>query len=274
MVFVGTGLILALARLIGRPAWGDETPVGDPVAPPARGGWSAAAVVLAGAVLAAVGGLAGQTSNDAVSEVAPLGELPLTLHGWTGTELPLGDSVHDLLAPDAGVCRQYTNNVGQKVVVWVFFWRTGSTIIGYHHPSVCWGNKGYGTAEQWVEQVPTPGGAALAATAWEFQQARDKMVVVYWTQEGRRVWTDVDEKSAEAEMLASGWTGHEWVGALLGARGPAAGARLQVVVVAPGGGRAARRAAAGVATQVAADLYTLCPWAAPTGVKMDVGPLR
>jgi hypothetical protein len=170
--------------------------------------------------------------------------------------------VTDLLAPDRILHRGYVNNVGRDGTVWVMYWGSGSAMHGYHHPDVCWGNKGYDAAEKWVEPVPVPGGT-LAVTAREFRQDRERMVVLYWTQEGRRVWTDADESALARDVFTSSWHGHRWVLDMLGARGEPPGARLTVVVVVQDAGPSARRAAAALTQQVATELYRVCPWAGP-----------
>ncbi len=262
MVFVGLGLILAMAGRLGRtpPADAELGPVADV---PARGAALAAAVVAVGVGLAVVAGWEGRTSTGAAVVAAPLAELPTTLPGWVGADLKVPVEVTDLLAPDVAVYRRYANNVGQEAYVWAFYWRTGAAIKGYHHPDVCCGNKGFAATAKWVEAVPVAGGPAVGVTAREFRRGRDQQVVLYWTQEGRQVWTDADERAAAADMLSSSWTGHQWVGDLLGAGGRQAGPRLQVVVNVPAAGPAARKAAAQVAAQVAARLYEVCPWAKP-----------
>ena len=112
----------------------------------------------------------------------------------------------------------------------------------------------------------------MAVTAREFHQGRDRSVVLYWTQEGPHVWSDSDERAAEREMLASGWSGHQWVGRLLGATAQA-GPRLQVVVIVPTSGTTAKKDAATLSQHIAAELYRVCPWAKPPLPPLLVAPV-
>jgi EpsI family protein len=287
MVLLGLALILGLARLVGgrsgleeRVIEVDEKAKSDPsVTPspphpltpsPPRGGWLAATLLLLGAAGGVAMGLLGRATEEATVADAPLDRVGTSLGGWEGRDQPVPGVVTDLLAPDRALHRWYVNNVGREATVWAFYWGAGSAIVGYHHPDVCWRSKGYEAAEKWVELVPVPGGS-VPVTAREFRQGHERMVVLYWTQEGRRVWTDTDERAAESDMLSSSWHGHKWVGDLLGARTEAPGPRLTVVVVVPDAGESARREAAVLTGLIAGEVYRVCPWAAPEAGKSGRG---
>jgi EpsI family protein len=277
MVLLGLALILGLARLIDRRTDSEPRPSGsgqpEPLpdgrgsdqadrGSPVRGGWVAATLLLLGAAGCVAMGLLGRATGEATVADAPLDQVGTSLGGWEGQDRPVPDVVTELLTPDRALYRSYVNNVGREGTVWVFYWGAGSAIVGYHHPDVCWGNKGFQAAEKWVEPVPVPGGS-VPVTAREFRHGRERMVVLYWTQEGRRVWTDADERAAESDMLTSSWHGHKWVGDLLGARTEAPGPRLTVVVVVPDAGLSARREAVALTRLVAGEVYHVCPWAGP-----------
>jgi hypothetical protein len=168
-----------------------------------------------------------------------------------------------LLKPDAVIHRRYVNNIGQEAYIWVMFWRSGGTILGYHHPDVCWGNRGLVATDQWFEPVSCRNGAIVPVTAREFKFAKPQQLVYYWTQEGARIWSDLDEQAAKTEMMTSSWQGHRWVGDLIGARSVEQGARLQVMVIVPDAGTIPRKNASQLAGFLSDSLYQLCPWALP-----------
>lgn len=279
MVLFGLVLILGVAQLVGggpeegRGRRGEEEtmpePSGSPSPPPLFsssplwGGWTATVLLALGAAGGVALGWLGRATEEAVAADAPLDQVATALGGWRGEDRPVPGVVNELLAPDRVLHRWYVNNVGREGSVWAMYWGAGSAIKGYHHPDVCWKNKGYDAAEKWTEPVPVAGGT-LPVTAREFRQDRERMVVLYWTQEGRRVWTDADERAAENDMLSSSWHGHSWVGDLLGARRAPPGARLTVVVVVPDAGPSARREAVALTRLVAEEIYRVCPWACPT----------
>jgi hypothetical protein len=170
--------------------------------------------------------------------------------------------VTEKLDPDRVVYRVYTNNIGRQAHAWVMYWAAGSAIKGYHHPDVCWGLRGFEAAGRWVEPVPV-GGATVPVLAREYAHDGQKQVVLYWTQEGPRVWSEADEQAAQRDVLTSSNVGHLWSLDLFGLRQSHDDPRLVVVVVIPDGGPAARREAGELCRLLAAELYDLCPWARP-----------
>jgi EpsI family protein len=282
MVLVGLVLVLGIARLLGgtesgtgsgtgsstaqdtaSPSVPEPVPLPVPDFSPRRHGWVAAVLLALGAAGTAALGWLGQAAEEQTAVTAPLEQISPKLGLWTGDDHPVPPVVTDLLAPDRALHRVYTNNVGEMVVVWAFYWNTGAAIKGYHHPDVCWGNKGFKATDKWTESVPVAGGGEVPVTARAFQQGKQRQVVLYWTQEGRRVWTDADEYAAVNDMLTSSVGEHKWVGDLLGVGGRDRGPRLVVVVVAPADTDRAKKEVVRVTKQVADELYRVCPWAAP-----------
>jgi len=266
MVFVGLGIILLIARQLAPAESAAIAPTERATALAERpaGGRFAAGSTIVLAVLCLGMTWLGTGAATASNESAPLGRIPLTLGGWTGEDREVPAVVHELLKSDGVVHRRYTNNVGQEAYVWVFHWQSGSAIIGYHHPDVCWGNRGLVATDRWLEAVPCgPEARIVQVTAREFKQSKPRQLVFYWTQEGKHVWTDDDEKAAEREMLTSSWSGHKWVGDLLGARTESRGSRLQAMVILPDAGAMPRKNAHQLARALSEELYRLCPWAMP-----------
>jgi exosortase len=283
MVLVGLVLVLGVARLLS--GAGDVPPAEPPSdAPPLplspypplrphRHGWVAAVVLALGAAGTAALGWLGQTVEEESAASAPLGEISPRLEVrdtggktavvWTGQDQPVPPVVIDLLSPDTALHRVYTNNVGEVAIVWAFYWNTGAAIKGYHHPDVCWGNRGFAAPEKWIEPVPVAGGGTVPVTARAFRQGKHQQLVLYWTQEGRRVWTEADERAAVNDMLYSPVREHGWVSDLLRVGGRERGPRLVVVVVAPAADDRARKEVARLTRAVADELYRVCPWAAP-----------
>jgi len=265
MVFVGLGIILLIARAMHGAVVPPHVPV-EPAAeiPAAAGGRIAAAIVLVGGAMCLGMTFLGLGADTASLDSAPLERTSRSLAGWTGEDQPVAEVVHELLKPDAVVHRRYVNNVGQEAYVWLFYWKSGSAILGYHHPDVCWGNRGLIASDRWFEPVPCgPEARVLSVTAREFKNSKPRQLIFYWTQEGRHVWTDEDETAAEREMLTSSWSGHKWVGDLLGARSESRGSRLQAMIILPDAGAMPRKNAQQLARALSEELYRICPWALP-----------
>ncbi len=133
---------------------------------------------------------------------------------------------------------------------------------GYHHPDLCWGNKGYRVTAKRTEDVQPPGCGVIPATAREFLRGeRDTQFVLYWTQEGNRIWTDSDERAAQAE---TGFlTRPDWLGDAFEGKPAQPTGRLVVLVGTESAAPLARAEALRFTRELAAEVYRLCPWAQP-----------
>lgn len=262
-VLVGLGLILLTAEALGKAVPAD--PPAEPMPPPRPGVAGLLATVLA--VVAAVGGLglgakAGLTVA-ATRESADLTGLSLTLGGWTGTVQPVPDVVTDKLAPDQVAYRVFTSKLGQEAHVWVMYWASGSAMKGLHQPEICWGGRGFAAVETWDE--PAADGRLSVRTRF-FRQpgGPERQTVAAWSQEGRRVLPE-DEERDRGQVGGPLGTVGRLLTDYLTSDGDATGGRLTVVVALPGAGPQVRRDAADLTRRLADDLYRVCPWATPTG---------
>ena len=298
MILLGLALILALARLFERPAGSGEenaklfSPTLDPVdvapanprtppAPPKTGGEKETPSFKAGektprrglalaallALSASATGAAqflGEGVEQTVAATARLEDLPATIGDRTGRDLPVDERVTQTLTYDAMLQRAYTDPLGYESVVSVIFWSSQNMVKGYHHPDVCLPNQGFRETpgSRGLEAVPVAGGGVVPMTVREFSVGSERRLVLYWTQEGRRVWSDEDERQAKLSGDS-----HRWLTDRLFSRPSASedAGRLVVWVLAPtwGDGAAVRKETLAFAGRVADAMYGLCPWARP-----------
>jgi EpsI family protein len=280
MVLLGLGLIVGLASLIGgrAPVREGEAPA-EPNAParqeprPPGQGNRIATLFLACAAFATVAAqFLGAGAEQELVAAAPLEQIPTRLGRWDGTDVPVPDELREMLTPDAALRRVYTD-LGFEVHVWVVFWSSRNMVKGYHHPDVCWPNRGFRLDRRAVVPVAA-GGRTLPVTAREFARAKsggaaashDRQLILYWTQEGRRVWSEDEERRVRAAGDS-----HDWLGERLFRREPAAPTgRLMVLLGTPlwGDGATIRAQTLELAARLADEVYRVCPWAAPP----DAGP--
>jgi EpsI family protein len=273
MVLLGLGLIVALAAVLGgkkltpRPA---ETPPPTPspaggggFAPPSLSGRGVGGLGLAllacSAVATVVAQFLGVGAEQELVAAAPLDRVPHTIGRWSATDEPIPDEIAGMLTYDAAWHRVY-RDLGYEVQVWAIFWSSRNMVKGYHHPDVCWPNRGFHLSRREVVPVAA-GGGTLPVTVREFVRGSDRQLIVYWTQEGRRVWSEQDEKRVQAAGDS-----HDWLGERLFRRAPpAATGRLVVLMGTPvwGDGQTIRAQTLDFATRLADELYRVCPWAAP-----------
>ena len=192
---------------------------------------------------------------------APLADIPTQLGPWKGEDVPVPNYVTEMLTYDAVLHRHYAGPLGYRATVWVIFWSSRGMVKGYHHPDVCWPNKGFRMLKRDVLPCELRG-CSVPVTAREFEKDKgDRQLILYWTQEGRRVWTEDDERA-----VSSGGDSHGWLGErLFRAAPPAATGRLVVLIGTEtwGDGAAVRDRAVDFAKRVADAVYDVCPWAAP-----------
>ena len=268
MVLLGLGLIVLLAGLLGRRP--DPTPNPLPEAerglpaPPSLVGQGVGGLGFLALACAAIATVAAQVLGTGAEQefvaVAPLDQIPYRVGEWEGADLPVPPEVAEMLTPDAILHRSYRDPVGYEVRAWVIFWSSRNMVKGYHHPDVCWPNRGYRLARRDVTPVEA-GGGVVPVTSREFTRGTDRQLILYWTQEGRRVWSEDDERRVQATGDS-----HDWLGERLFRRAPpAATGRLVVLLGTPvwSDGGAIRKQTLEFAGRLAGEVYRVCPWAAP-----------
>lgn len=283
MIFVGLGFVMFIASLLERETQ-DASPSPDststkfePAALPSRATFAASAILLLALIATISAQILGLKAESSVVATAPLEQISTTLGSWTAVPFPKKDAkdpdivdyeiphfVAELLTFDKAILRKYRNDLGREVDVWVIYWSSQSMVKGYHHPDICVQNRGYTLRDRDRKPMTTAGGSEVPLTIREFVSGRDKsqrMLVLYWTQEGRHIWTEEDELSAQ-----STGDSHTWLSDRLFA-GPETQATGRIVVLVStsisGNGTSIRQDTLDFTRRLADSLYELCPWAKP-----------
>jgi exosortase len=272
-VFLGLGIVAGITAVL-RPRTVPATPPAPQVTPaPARRGPELAAGVGLAIGLAltlsvfTLPGLvhsAGTAENPfdhlapSLSTTTPEGDL----ERWkAGTDIPISDDLAKQLTFTHGVNRTYKDVVGNEVLVFVFHWTSATAVTGYHHPDICMPSHGLEALIRETERVRTPGGRPLPVTFRYYEKGRENVSLAYWTQEGRKVWTDVDEAAAFSFQYPFLWVRERLTPRSAGDLDD----RLVVWCYAqwwaskPGGKDRFLRFVGALAD----DLYRVCPWADP-----------
>ncbi|MCS7270128.1 MAG: EpsI family protein [Gemmataceae bacterium] len=211
-------------------------------------------------VTAGVAWLLGCRQQAEIRAEAALDRIPYQFATYSGQELAVAAGVREQLTPDQIVHRLYTDPWGQPWEVWVIFWSSPRMVRGYHHPDVCWPNRGFVCLERRRVSLALPAGT-LPITERLFGQGSQQYLVWYWTQEGQHVWTEADERQAQLHGDSHGWV----VERLWRREPPQVRARLTVWVGTPCWGPAERLRPASYhfLHQLAQQVYRGCPWATP-----------
>ena len=268
MVLVGLAGVLAAAHLLGRLAtpWAeavdnseDGTVGRSPLLP-----WLVAGLLAASTLGTGYAVHLGWRAVDESLASVPLDRLPLRLGTWEAKrDEPIPEEVTSKLGQDAGMYRVYRNNLGQEVHCWVMYWSSLSAIRGYHHPDVCWGNRGGVPTYRGIDVVEPAGGGRLPVTVRRFEVTRGQNFLLYWTQDGKRVWDEKVEAMAGGQGLTEFSSSNSWVSDLLSPPANRPPGRLTVVLVSRHVGPTAERDMNELARRLADELYALCPWASP-----------
>ncbi len=263
MVFVGLGVILGIARLLGYSSILIRDPIPIEAKPAPR--WASfivSALLIAGIVGGVLTYSLSSSRERAVAQNAPLEQLPIAFGGWRGEDLLVSDEVTALLGQDRILHRQYENNLGQKISVWAIYWSSAKLVKGYHHPDVCLGNKGYRVTAKRIEVIRPDASGPIPATAREFARGeRETQFVLYWTQEGNRIWDESDELAAQKEI--GFLTQPEWLDDAFAGKMTQPVGRLVVLIGTSDNSPLARAETLRFTRDLAGEIQTLCPWAKP-----------
>ena len=191
----------------------------------------------------------------------PLATVPPAIERWTGKAKEIDPAVTTALGCDTVVYRLYTDGIGNEAHVWIVYWSSANAVRDYHHPDVCWPNRGFNQASRWLEAVHSPAGRVVPVTFREFTRGTDSQIVGYWTQEGRHFWTDEDEAEARSPFFPIRWI----IGRANGERPGGTDDRLTVLVAMPalGTSRSTRAKSQDVMRHLMDEVYDACPWADP-----------
>lgn len=262
VILIGFGLIIGLSNLLARPR--GDPPIREPGTPASsakietrRRGWIAFGMLLPAAAVC----LWAEQFRAVRIENADLSTIKRQLPHWEGSDLPVPADVAEVLKCDQIICRRYESALGHSVLVYVMFWATPASTAHIHHPDVCWPSRGCTVAESRVRPVLYAAGREpLGVSVRHYLTADGKrQIVFYWTQNGSSVLPDGREK-------ADGSSEYGWIPKMLrGQRAPRQVARLSVLLGADAAGQAADQEdrVAGLSALIAADVYRVCPWAAP-----------
>jgi exosortase len=260
-VLAGVAGILATATLVGR-ADHSPPPEPHPETPSPQTVWAvrvAALLLASSAALSAAAILAAPDHGPAVE--FPLEQIPSELPGgWHQEPVDIPTGVAEMLASDKLLYRKYVNNLGVEGHVWIAGWRSAAAVRGYHHPDVCWSGRGFERTTQGDVRLPIVDGGEMLVTTRDFRRGHEEQFVIYWTQTGRTVWGEDQERAYFDQTFGLRVFGRSWLAEMTtGGDAP----RLMVLVGATSGGDLIRRELLGLAGSVASELYKICDWADP-----------
>jgi len=259
MVLVGLGMVLLISQVM-RPREVDASRAVPVLLSYRRvpAIWLAAAIAVVGAGGSAYAYLAGYARLVHFAQAAPLETIPLVIGDWKGEDKPIDEQIQKAITYDKAICRVYRDPYGREIGVMVIFWEASTSIQWYHHPDVCFPNRGFAPTFKSYRNVELSGGRELPVTVRHFKREMTRVNMIYWTQEGEHVFSEDDENNADKTG-----PGLKWVNDRLVEHPPEIGPRLSVLISTEQVGREDRVDAtvAEFARQFAEQLFEVCPWA-------------
>jgi EpsI family protein len=172
--------------------------------------------------------LASRTRAEATPVRRPFAEFPLSLGGWAGRDLPMDAHVLDLLKLTDYVMRAYAppgnaqagfafegrvRQAAAPVILYVGFYGSQRTGVGYHSPRNCLPGSGWQFASASVVSGVVPGAPAARINRVVIEKGFDKELILYWYQDRGRVIAS--EYDAKAYLVWDAMTKNRTDGALV-----------------------------------------------------------
>ena len=114
-----------------------------------------------------------------VVDTSSLRGLPMDMGSWTGEEIPIGDSVSEMLEADLNIQRAYSHRVGGFVWFYFGYYETDKGGEPVHTPPYCYRSQGWEILDARV--VPL-GSEALSANELIVQRDGEQRLVRFWYQ--------------------------------------------------------------------------------------------
>jgi len=111
----------------------------------------------------------------------PLDRLPLQLNGWSGKDVALSDDIIANAGADSHLRRDYTDDVGQRVSLYVAFYANVHDNVP-HGPVICYPSGGWATQVDEAITLPTkwPGTEQLKVRKLLYEKDFSQVAVLYW----------------------------------------------------------------------------------------------
>ncbi len=104
------------------------------------------AAILLAVTATVVTALQHDSSQDETAGLAKLQQIPMQIGKWRGQDLPLDESVYEILETRAIIHRNYTDDQGNTVLLSIVHYH--DTKVDFHAPEACLGGRGERTSKK------------------------------------------------------------------------------------------------------------------------------
>lgn len=106
-------------------------------------------IILLAVTASVVSALQYDASGDEIAGFADLQKIPMQIGNWKGRDLPLNESVYEILETRAIIHRNYTDDKGNTILLSIVYYH--DTKVDFHAPESCLGGKGERTTKRIVK---------------------------------------------------------------------------------------------------------------------------
>jgi EpsI family protein len=133
--------------------------------------------------------------------VPGLHAIPWQVGPWKATgEQSIGPDTEAVLKPDEYILRDYANEKGGSVDLFVAYFKSLQNTYGPHSPSICLPGSGWLVSSSKIVNFPVPGRAdGIPVNLYTMEKASQRILVMYWYQNDRDVWAE--EYHAKLRLL-------------------------------------------------------------------------
>lgn len=116
----------------------------------------------------------------------PLKEFPAKIDDWVGTTHFFSKEVYDILGVDDSILRNYRNNQGNLISLYIGYYGSQKEGNIIHSPKNCMLGSGWQPIDLSKIEIDLPSGKVVASKMI-VEKGLSKEVVLYWYQSGSRV---------------------------------------------------------------------------------------
>jgi len=154
-------------------------------------------------------------SDQPIYLKTPLKEFPDSVGNWSGTDVPISETILKVANNDDYLMRKYENTeTGQSVSLYIAFSARPSTMRG-HRPEVCYPGSGWVHDNSTKQEVPLGSGCSLSCLVHRFHKpfpgSGNVVVLNYYILDGRSTTSEDAFAGLKYRMVNYSGKAHKYV---------------------------------------------------------------
>jgi EpsI family protein len=119
-----------------------------------------------------------------------LHSLPWQMGAWKASaEQSMPPTTEAYLKPDEYIMRDYMNDQGRAIGLFVAYFKSLQNSYGPHSPSVCLPGAGWLVSSSKIVNIPVAGRTeGIPVNSYTMEKSGERLLVLYWYQNDRDIW--------------------------------------------------------------------------------------